>query len=131
MSATATVFAIIIGAFFPLHVDDRIARLVGFNFDVITGRRGWCTVSNHLGIYILGTLLESIAMLVLTISEVVPIAMGLNWDLIWFGIIVVVVLETGMISPPVINVFIVKSIAPEFRWVRFFAGFGRFGLRWH
>ena len=70
-------------------------------------------------------------MLVLTISEVVPIAMGLNWDLIWFGIIVVVVLETGMISPPVINVFIVKSIAPEFRWVRFFAGFGRFGLRWH
>ena len=64
-------------------------------------------------------LLESIAMLVLTISEVVPIAMGLNWDLIWFGIIVVVVLETGMIRPPVINVFIVESIAPRFRWSDF------------
>ncbi len=115
-------------AHFPRHVDDRIARPVGFNFDVITGRRGWCTVSNHLGIYILGMLLESIAMLVLTISEVVPIAMGLNWDLIWFGIIVVVVLETGMIRPPLINVFIVESIAPGFRWVRFFAGFARFGL---
>ena len=76
-------------------------------------------------------LLESIAMLVLTISEVVPIAIGLNWDLIWFGIIVVVVLETGMIRPPVINLFIVEYIAPGFRWVRFFAGFGRFGLRWH
>jgi TRAP-type C4-dicarboxylate transport system permease large subunit len=79
----------------------------------------------------LGTLLESIAMLVLTISEVVPIAMGLNWDLIWFGIIVVVVLETGMIRPPLVNLFIVESIALGFRWVRFFAGFARFGFRWH
>ena len=70
-------------------------------------------------------------MLVLTISEVAPIAMGLNWDLIWFGIIVVVVLETGTIHPPLINVFIVESIAPGFRWVRFFAEFARFGLRWH
>ena len=76
-------------------------------------------------------LLESIAMLVLTISEVAPIAMGLNWDLIWFGIIVVVVLETGMIRPPVINLFIVEYIAPGCRWVRFFAGFARFGFRWH
>ena len=58
-------------------------------------------------------------MLVLTISDVVPIAMGLNWDLIWFGIIVVVVLETGMIRPPLINLFIVESIALGFRWVRF------------
>ena len=45
-------------------------------------------------------LLESIAMLFLTISEVAPIAMGLNWNLIWFDIIVVVVLETDMIRPP-------------------------------
>ena len=76
-------------------------------------------------------LLESIAMLFLTISEVAPIAMGLNWNLIWFGIIVVVVLETDMIRPPLINVFTVESIAPGFRWVRFFAGFARFGFRWH
>ena len=79
----------------------------------------------------MGTLLESIAMLVLTISDVVPIAKGLNWDLIWFGIIVVVVLETGMIRPPLINLFIFESIAFGFRWVRFFAGFARFGFRWH
>lgn len=42
------------------------------------------------------------------------LATQLQWDLIWFGIIVVIVLEMGMISPPVgINVFVVKSIAPE------------------
>ncbi|MDP5336237.1 MAG: TRAP transporter large permease subunit, partial [Paracoccaceae bacterium] len=62
----------------------------------------------------LGMFLEGIAMLVLTIPVVIPIAIGLDWDLIWFGIIIVIVLEMGMISPPVgINVFIVKSIAPD------------------
>ena len=62
----------------------------------------------------LGMFLESIAMLVLTIPVVIPIAEALGWDLIWFGIIVVIVLEMGMISPPVgINVFIVKSIARD------------------
>ena len=49
---------------------------------------------------ILGMFLESIAMLVLTIPVVISIAVGLEWDLVWFGIIVVIVLEMGMISPP-------------------------------
>ena len=71
----------------------------------------------------LGMFLESLAMLVLTIPVVIPIAIGLDWDLIWFGIIVVIVLEMGMISPPVgINVFIVKSIAPEVPMGQIFRG---------
>jgi TRAP-type C4-dicarboxylate transport system permease large subunit len=71
----------------------------------------------------LGMFLESIAMLVLNLPVVIPIAMGLNWDLIWFSIIVVVVLEMGMISPLVgINVFIVKSIAPEVPMGQIFRG---------
>ncbi len=50
----------------------------------------------------------------LTIPVVIPIAIGMDCNLIWFGIIVVIVLEMGMISPPVgINVFVVKSIAPD------------------
>jgi TRAP-type C4-dicarboxylate transport system permease large subunit len=76
-----------------------------------------------LAYIILGMFLESIAMLVLTIPVVIPIAVGLNWDLIWFGIIVVIVLEMGMISPPVgINVFIVKSIAPDVPMGQIFRG---------
>lgn len=58
-----------------------------------------------------------------TIPVVIPIAIGLEWDLIWFGIIVVIVLEMGMISPPVgINVFIVKSIAPDVPMSHIFRG---------
>ena len=62
-------------------------------------------------------------MLVLTLPVVMPIAAALGWDLVWFGIVVVIVLEMGMISPPVgINVFIVKSIAPDVPMLRIFAG---------
>ena len=75
-------------------------------------------------IYIfLGMFLEGIAMLVLTIPVVLPIVAALEFGfdpsladlkMVWFGIIVVIVLEMGMISPPVgINVFVVKSIAPK------------------
>ena len=67
--------------------------------------------------------LESIAMLVLTIPIVIPIAVVLNWDLIWFGIIIVIVLEMGMITPPVgINVFIVKSLVPDVPMGQIFRG---------
>jgi TRAP-type C4-dicarboxylate transport system permease large subunit len=72
---------------------------------------------------VLGMFLESIAMLVLTLHVVIPIAIALNWDLIWFGIIVVILLEMGMISPPVgINVFVVKSIVPDVPMRRIFNG---------
>ena len=78
---------------------------------------------------ILGMFLESIAMLVLTIPVVISIAVGLEWDLVWFGIIVVIVLEMGMISPPVgINVFIVKSIAPDVPMREIFIGIFPFWL---
>ncbi|MCY4302437.1 MAG: TRAP transporter large permease subunit [Aestuariivita sp.] len=60
---------------------------------------------------------------------VIPIAIGLNWDLIWFGVIIVVVLEMGMISPPVgINVFVVKSIAPDVPMSTIFRGIWPFWL---
>ena len=68
----------------------------------------------------LGMFLEGIAMLVLTIPVVLPIIAALSFGfdpaladmkMIWFGVIVVIVLEMGMISPPVgINVFVVKSM---------------------
>lgn len=72
---------------------------------------------------VLGMFLESIAMLVLTLPVVIPIAIAFNWDLIWFGIIVVILLEMGMISPPVgINVFVVKAIVPDVPMRRIFNG---------
>ncbi|MFY0647643.1 TRAP transporter large permease [Sulfitobacter geojensis] len=116
MNATATVFLIIIGAFvfIPfMSLTEVPSQLVTLLTSLPIGELGVLLII--IAVYIfLGMFLESLAMLVLTIPVVIPIAIGLDWDLIWFGIIVVIVLEMGMISPPVgINVFIVKSIAPE------------------
>ena len=71
----------------------------------------------------LGMFLEGFAMLVLTLPIVVPIVQALGYDLIWFGVLMVVVLEMGLISPPVgINVFVVKGLVPDVPLSKVFAG---------
>lgn len=65
-----------------------------------------------LAYIIMGTFLEGIAMLVLTIPIVFPVIKDLGYDPIWFGVLLVVVLEMSLISPPLgLNVFVVKGIA--------------------
>ncbi len=125
MSATATVFLIIIGAFvfIPfMSLTELPAQLVVLLTSLPIRDIG-ILLAIVLIYMFLGMFLEGIAMLVLTIPVVIPIALGLNWDLIWFGIIIVIVMEMGMISPPVgINVFVVKSIAPSVSMATVFRG---------
>ena len=62
---------------------------------------------------VLGCFLEGFAMLVLSMPIFFPVITELGIDPIWFGVLVVLTLEMGLISPPVgVNVFIVKSVAP-------------------
>ena len=131
MNATATVFLIIIGAFvfIPfMSLTEVPSQLVTLLTSLPIGEIGVLLIIILVYIF-LGMFLESIAMLVLTIPVVIPIAIGMEWDLIWFGIIVVIVLEMGMISPPVgINVFIVKSIAPHVPMGTIFRGIWPFWI---
>jgi len=61
---------------------------------------------------ILGTFLEGFSMLVLTIPILFPLIKDLGYDPIWFGVLLVVVLEMSLISPPLgLNVFVVKGIS--------------------
>ena len=72
---------------------------------------------------IMGMFLEGFAIMVLTVPIVLPIVSTLGIDPIWFGIFMVIVLEMGLISPPVgINVFVVKGIAEDVPMGRIFAG---------
>ncbi len=125
MSATATIFLILIGAFvfIPfMSLTEVPQRLVEILVALPIPDYG-ILIMIVLAYLVLGMFLDTMAMLVLTIPVVIPIAIGLEWDLIWFGIIVVIALEMGMISPPVgINVFIVKSIAPDVPMGRIFRG---------
>jgi tripartite ATP-independent transporter DctM subunit len=68
-----------------------------------------------IGMYfILGCLLDSLAMILLTIPIVFPIVTALGYDPVWFGIIIVMVVELGLITPPIgMNVFVLKGIARE------------------
>ncbi len=61
-----------------------------------------------------GTFMDSMALIVLTIPIFFPVVIRLGFDPIWFGVIIVLIAEMGVISPPEgVNVFIIKSIAPE------------------
>ena len=63
----------------------------------------------------LGAVLDSMAMLLLTIPLFFdPVVNGLNLDPVWFGIIVVVVTEISLITPPVgMNIFVLNTVLPD------------------
>ena len=113
---TALIFTIIIGA------------LVLNNFVILSGLSAgmveWIETLSLppiviiliiLGFYIaLGTVIEGLAMIFLTVPIFVPIVDGLGFDLIWFGIVMVMVVEISLITPPIgLNVFILKSMLPD------------------
>jgi len=63
---------------------------------------------------ILGTAMEELSMILLTLPVFFPIIVHLGFDPVWFGILIVVVVEIGLISPPVgMNMFVLKTLLPE------------------
>ena len=72
-------------------------------------------VATIMLIYVgLGAVLDSMAMILLTIPLFFPIISGMNLDPVWFGIIVVVVTEISLITPPVgMNIFVLNTVLPE------------------
>ncbi len=62
----------------------------------------------------LGCVLESMSMILLTVPLFFPVVTGLGYDAVWFGIIVVVVTEISLITPPVgMNIFVLNTVLPE------------------
>ena len=77
-----------------------------------------------IGMYfVLGCLLDSLAMILLTIPIVFPIVKALGYDPVWFGIIMVMVVELGLITPPIgMNVFVIKGITKDIPLETIFRG---------
>ncbi|EAR08618.1 TRAP transporter large permease [Reinekea blandensis] len=77
-----------------------------------------------LGLYVvLGMVMDSIAMLLLTVPIVYPLAMQAGFDPVWFGIITVITVELGLITPPIgMNVFVIKSVAQDVKLGEIFKG---------
>ena len=122
---TATVMLILIAAHLinPFLALSHIPSAVGDALAALNlGRLG--TLAVILAVYmVLGCFLEGFAMLVLTLPIFFPVVLELGIDPIWFGVLTVLTLEMGLISPPVgINVFIVKSVAPRVALADIFRG---------
>lgn len=66
-------------------------------------------------IYLIGgCFMDAMALVVLTVPVIFPVVVRLGFDPIWFGVIIVLVSEMGVITPPVgVNVYVIKGIAPE------------------
>jgi tripartite ATP-independent transporter DctM subunit len=63
---------------------------------------------------IMGMVFEAMGILVLLVPIFIPALMAANVDMIWFGILVILVAEIGLLTPPIgMNVFVVKSVLPD------------------
>jgi tripartite ATP-independent transporter DctM subunit len=113
---TAMIFMILIGALmFAEFVNittmpnDLKAFVQHFNLSPILVVAAICAIY-----VILGTAMEELSMILLTIPVFFPLVVGLGFDPIWFGILIVVVVEIGLISPPVgMNLFVLKTLIPQ------------------
>ncbi len=86
--------------------------------------RPWIVIAAICLVYIvLGTAMEELSMILLTVPLFFPVITALGYDPVWFGILVVVVVQIGMISPPVgMNIFVVKNMLPSIAISTLFRG---------
>jgi len=76
-----------------------------------------------LGYIVMGCFLEGIGMVLITVPVFQPIIMKYGYDPIWFAIIVVIMVEVGLIHPPVgMNLFVIQAQAPEVRITSIYRG---------
>jgi tripartite ATP-independent transporter DctM subunit len=94
--------------------------------DWVTGQdvRPWMVIAAIICIYlVLGCVLESLSMILLTVPIFFPIIVELGFDPIWFGIVVVVSVEIGLLTPPIgINVFVLRTVLPDVATSTIFRG---------
>ncbi len=112
---TSTIFLIAIGAkIFVAFVS--LTRIAPSLFDWLQGSGAsvFMVLAGIVVVYLLlGMFLDSIGILVLTLPFTVPLIEGYGLSLVWFGVVVVKLLEIGLITPPVgLNVFVIKSVSP-------------------
>jgi tripartite ATP-independent transporter DctM subunit len=81
-----------------------------------------------LGVYLLlGCVFDGPAMVLLTVPLFAPLVGGLGFDLIWFGIVVVIVTEISMVTPPIgMNAFVMKSVLKDVTLREIFTGIAPF-----
>ena len=125
LRTSATIFFILIAAFlfqYFLAVSQMSQLLADFLTSLPVGPLGVVIVI--LAFYIIiGMFIDEIAITLLTVPIVFPVVVGLGFDPIWFGVLVVVTVQIGLIAPPVgIICFIMDNMVPDIGLVNIYKG---------
>jgi tripartite ATP-independent transporter DctM subunit len=122
---SAAVFTVLIGALlfgYFLTVTQTPQKLTEFMTSLGVGRYGVLALI-MLMYLVLGCLMDAMAMIILTVPIIFPVIVHLGFDPIWFGIIIVMTVELGLIHPPVgMNVFVIKSVVKDVSFTTIFKG---------
>lgn len=125
LSTSAMLYTVVIGAnvLNPFLAITRIPAAIGEGLGTL-GLGAYGTLAVIILAYIvLGMFMDGLSMLVITVPIVFPIITALGFDPIWFGVVAVIVIEMGMITPPVgLNVFVVRSVAGDVPLTTIFRG---------
>jgi C4-dicarboxylate transporter, DctM subunit len=121
----AAIFTVLIGAIlfgYFLTITQTPQHVTGFLTGLGLGRYGVLALI-MLMYLVLGCLMDALAMVILTVPIIFPVVTALGFDPIWFGVIIVMTVELGLIHPPVgMNVFVIKTVIPEVSFLTIFAG---------
>ncbi|MFO1268900.1 MAG: TRAP transporter permease [Rubrivivax sp.] len=121
----AAVFTVLIGALlfgYFLTITQTPQKLTAFLTGLGIGRYGVLALIMVMYL-LLGCLMDAMAMIILTVPIIFPVIMQLGFDPIWFGVIIVMTVELGLIHPPVgMNVFVIKSVVQEVSFTTIFKG---------
>ncbi|WP_029041537.1 TRAP transporter large permease [Cucumibacter marinus] len=131
LRTSVAIFVILIGALlfgYFLAVTQTPQKITAFLVAMDLGAYG--TLLIILAVFlILGCVLDAMAMIILLVPIVFPVVTQLGFDPVWFGVVVVMTVEIGLITPPIgMNIFVINSIAPEAHPVGIFKGVTPFVL---
>ena len=89
---------------------------------------GWAVILMILVFYvILGCVLDSVAIILVTVPVFLPVVTSFGYDTVWYGILMVVVVEVGLITPPVgLNIFVIQAQLPDIQLGTVFKGIAPF-----
>jgi C4-dicarboxylate transporter DctM subunit len=122
---TAAVFTVLIGALlfgYFLTVTQTPQKVTEFLTGLGLGRYGVLALIMLLYL-VLGCLMDALAMIILTVPIIFPVIIALGFDPIWFGVLIVMTVELGLIHPPVgMNIFVIKSVVEDVRISTIFYG---------
>ena len=121
----AAVFTVLIGALifgYFLTITQTPQRVTEFLTGLGLGSYGVLALI-MLMYLVLGCLMDAMAMIILTVPIIFPVVTHLGFNPIWFGVIIVMTVELGLIHPPVgMNVFVIKSVVKDVSFATIFKG---------